>query len=312
MTVCKVCFRHCDIAEGRTGACGARSCVDGVVTASNYGRITALALDPIEKKPLSRFCPGKKILSVGSYGCNLFCPFCQNYDISRSDGSEFDDEITPDGLAELALKYRDRGNIGVAFTYNEPLIGYEFIRDTAKLVKDMGMKNVLVTNGTAELEILEEIIPYIDAMNVDLKSFSEKTYSEVLKGDLKTTKAFIGRAVKSCHVELTTLIVPGMNDSEEEMRELSCWISGLKDSSGNVIGSKVPLHISRFFPRYRMNDVRATDVPLIYRLAEIASEKLEYVYTVLDALSRADTERELSENSRSKSAKLRVFEKADR
>ena len=155
----------------------------------------------------------------------------------------------------------------------------EFIRDTAKLVKDMGMKNVLVTNGTAELEILEEIIPYIDAMNVDLKSFSEKTYSEVLKGDLKTTKAFIRRAVKSCHVELTTLIVPGMNDSEEEMRELSCWVSGLKDSSGNVIGSKVPLHISRFFPRYRMNDVRATDVPLIYRLAEIASEKLEYVYT---------------------------------
>ena len=279
MTVCKVCFRHCDIAEGRTGACGARSCVDGVVTASNYGRITALALDPIEKKPLSRFCPGKKILSVGSYGCNLFCPFCQNYDISRSDGSEFDDEITPEQLTELALKYRDRGNIGVAFTYNEPLIGYEFIRDTAKLVKDMGMKNVLVTNGTAELEILEEIIPYIDAMNVDLKSFSEKTYSEVLKGDLKTTKAFIGRAVKSCHVELTTLIVPGMNDSEEEMRELSCWISGLKDSSGNVIGSKVPLHISRFFPRYKMNDVRATDVPLIYRLAEIASEKLEYVYT---------------------------------
>ena len=237
------------------------------------------ALDPIEKKPLSRFCPGKKILSVGSYGCNLFCPFCQNYDISRSDGSEFDDEITPDGLAELALKYRDRGNIGVAFTYNEPLIGYEFIRDTAKLVKDMGMKNVLVTNGTAELEILEEIIPYIDAMNVDLKTFSEKTYSEVLKGDLKTTKAFIGRAVKSCHVELTTLIVPGMNDSEEEMRELSCWISGLKDSSGNVIGSKVPLHISRFFPRYRMSDMRATDVSLIYRLAEIASEKLEYVYT---------------------------------
>ena len=118
MTVCKVCFRHCDIAEGRTGACGARSCVDGVVTATNYGRITALALDPIEKKPLSRFCPGKKILSVGSYGCNLFCPFCQNYDISRSDGSEFDDEITPAQLAGLALKYRDRGNIGVAFTYN--------------------------------------------------------------------------------------------------------------------------------------------------------------------------------------------------
>ena len=279
MTVCKVCFRHCDIAEGRTGACGARSCVDGEVIASNYGRITALALDPIEKKPLSRFCPGKKILSVGSYGCNLFCPFCQNYDISRSDGYEFDDEITPEQLADLAVKYTDRGNIGVAFTYNEPLIGYEFIRDTAKLVKDRGMKNVLVTNGTAELEILEEIIPYVDAMNVDLKSFSSATYREVLKGDLDTTKAFIARAVQSCHVELTTLIVPGMNDTEEEMRDLSGWISELKDKAGNVIGREVPLHISRFFPRYKMNDISATDVSQIYKLADIAAEKLKYVYT---------------------------------
>ena len=279
MTVCKVCFRHCDIAEGRTGACGARSCVDGEVIASNYGRITALALDPIEKKPLSRFCPGKKILSVGSYGCNLFCPFCQNYDISRSDGSEFEDRITPEELADLAAKYEVRGNIGVAFTYNEPLIGYEFIRDTAKLVKDRGMKNVLVTNGTAELEILEEIIPYIDAMNIDLKSFSAATYREVLKGDLDTTKAFIARAVQSCHVELTTLIVPGMNDTEEEMRELSCWISELKDKDGNIIGAEVPLHISRFFPRYKMNDRSATDVSKVYKLADIASEKLKYVYT---------------------------------
>ena len=143
----------------------------------------------------------------------------------------------------------------------------------------MGMKNVLVTNGTAELEILEEIIPYIDAMNVDLKSFSEKTYREVLHGDLNMTKAFIARAVKNCHVELTTLIVPGMNDTEEEMRELSGWVSNLKDADGNVIGDKVPLHISRFFPRYKMSDARATDVSKVYRLAGIASEKLEFVYT---------------------------------
>ena len=268
-------YENCIICPRRCG-------VDRTLGVSGY---CGMGAEPVVNLSMLHF--GEEPVITGTRGsgtvffegCSLKCIFCQNYDISRSDGSEFDDEITPDGLAELALKYRDRGNIGVAFTYNEPLIGYEFIRDTAKLVKDMGMKNVLVTNGTAELEILEEIIPYIDAMNVDLKSFSEKTYSEVLKGDLKTTKAFIGRAVKSCHVELTTLIVPGMNDSEEEMRELSCWISGLKDSSGNVIGSKVSLHISRFFPRYRMNDVRATDVPLIYRLAEIASEKLEYVYT---------------------------------
>lgn len=275
MAVCEVCFRHCDIREGALGACNARGCRDGKVTAVNFGRVTALALDPIEKKPLSRFCPGSKILSYGSYGCNLFCPFCQNYDISRTDGSEFEpeDKITPEGLAEIAYKFRDRGNIGVAYTYNEPLVSYEFVRDTAKLVHDMGMKNVLVTNGTAALPVLEEILPYIDAMNVDIKSMSEKTYSDVLKGSLPMTKAFIERAVKDCHVELTMLIVPGMNDSEEEMIELVNWISGLEDGDG------IPLHISRFFPRYKMTDRPATDVGTIYKLADIARERLKYVYT---------------------------------
>lgn len=279
MAVCEVCFRHCEIAEGKVGACGARTCRDGAVVSMNYGRITGLALDPIEKKPLARFCPGTRILSVGSFGCNLFCPFCQNHDISRSDGSEFTEVITPEQLATLAYRYRGRGNIGVAYTYNEPLIGYEFERDTAKLVKDLGMKNVLVSNGTAELSVLEEILPYIDAMNIDLKSISEATYRDVLKGDLAMTKAFIGRAVKDCHVELTTLIVPGMNDSEEEMRELSGWVAGLTDRDGNVIGERVPLHISRFFPRYRMTDRSATDVDKVYALADIAREKLRYVYT---------------------------------
>ena len=279
MAVCEVCFRHCEIAEGKVGACGARTCRDGAVVSMNYGRITGLALDPIEKKPLARFCPGTRILSVGSFGCNLFCPFCQNHDISRSDGSEFTEVITPEQLGALAYQYRGRGNIGVAYTYNEPLIGYEFVRDTAKLVKDLGMKNVLVSNGTAELSVLEEILPYIDAMNIDLKSISEATYRDVLKGDLAMTKAFIGRAVKDCHVELTTLIVPGMNDSEEEMRERSGWGAGLTDRDGNVIGERVPLHISRFFPRYRMTDRAATDVDKVYALADIAREKLRYVYT---------------------------------
>ncbi|MBO4653257.1 MAG: AmmeMemoRadiSam system radical SAM enzyme [Lachnospiraceae bacterium] len=279
MAVCKVCFRHCEIAEGGVGACGARTCRDGAVVAANYGRITSLALDPIEKKPLSRFYPGSKILSVGSYGCNLFCPFCQNHEISRSDGSGFSDEITPEQLAQLAYRYKGRGNIGVAFTYNEPLIGYEFIRDTAKLVRQMGMKTVLVTNGTAELPVLEEIIPYVDAMNIDLKSFSEATYRNVLKGNLASTKAFIERAVKDCHVELTTLIVPGMNDSVKEMSELTDWIAGLTDRNGNTIGSGIPLHVSRFFPRYRMTDREATDVAAVYALADVARKKLEYVYT---------------------------------
>lgn len=275
MAVCEVCFRHCDIREGALGVCNARGCKDGKVVAVNYGRVTALALDPIEKKPLSRFFPGSKILSYGSYGCNLFCPFCQNYDISRTDGSEFEEEdkITPEQLCEIAFKFKDRGNIGVAFTYNEPLVSYEFVRDTAKLVKEKGMKNVLVTNGTAELPVLEEILPYIDAMNIDIKSMSEKTYRDILKGDLKTTKAFIERAVKDCHVELTMLIVTDMNDSEDEMRELTDWIAGLDG------GKKIPLHISRFFPRYKMNDRPATNVDIIYKLADIAREKLEFVYT---------------------------------
>ena len=279
MAVCEVCFRHCDIAEGKTGACRARGCIDGKVVPLNYGRYTALALDPIEKKPLSRFCPGSYILSYGSYGCNLFCPFCQNCDISRSDGSEFEDVITPEKLAELAGKYKVRGNIGIAFTYNEPLVCPEFIEDTAKLVKERGMKNVIVTNGTADLPVLEKLIPYIDAMNVDIKSFSETTYREVLGGDLNMTRAFIERAVKDCHVELTMLIVPCMNDSEEEMRELTDWISGLTDKNSNTIGNKIPLHISRFFPRYKMTDRPATDVGKIYSLADIAREKLKYVYT---------------------------------
>ncbi len=275
MAVCEVCFRHCDIEEGALGACKARTCLDGVVVAANYGRVTALALDPIEKKPLARFCPGSKILSYGSYGCNLFCPFCQNYDISRTDGSEFEaeDKLTPEALADIAYKFRDRGNIGVAYTYNEPLVSYEFVRDTARLVKEKGMKNVLVTNGTAELPVLEEILPFIDAMNVDIKSMSEKTYRDVLKGDLATTKAFIERAVKDCHVELTMLIVTDMNDSEEEMRELVDWISGLEG------GKEIPLHISRFFPRYKMTDRPATDIGKIYKLAEIARGRLKYVYT---------------------------------
>ena len=279
MAVCNVCFRHCDIKEGQTGVCKARICRDGIVVASNYGHYTALALDPIEKKPLSRFHPGSMILSYGSYGCNLFCPFCQNHDISRSDGNEFSDVITPEQLAGLADKYRSKGNIGVAYTYNEPLTGYEFIRDTAKIVKSMGMMNVLVSNGTAETAVLEEILPYIDAMNIDIKSMSEKTYKEVLGGDLKTTKAFIERAVKDCHVELTMLIVPGMNDSDEEMNELVDWIAGLTGKDGETIGTGIPLHISRFFPRYKMTDRPATDVSRIHSLAEMARERLKHVYT---------------------------------
>ena len=279
---CNVCFRHCDIKEGSLGFCGARTCRDGKVIPSNYGKITGFMLDPIEKKPLARFYPGSRVLSVGSYGCNLRCPFCQNYDISWSEQamrlSEECEEISPEELTSAALSLKDKGNIGVAFTYNEPLIGYEFVRDTARLIHENGMKNVLVSNGTAELSVLEEILPYIDAMNIDLKGFTDRYYNDILGGSRKMVMDFIERAVKDCHVELTTLIIPGENDSEEEMREMTAWISSLKDTSGKDIGSGVPLHISRFFPRFKMTDRDATSVRRIYRLADVARERLQYVY----------------------------------
>ena len=275
--VCRVCFRHCHIKEGDLGFCGGRTCREGRVEAYNYGKITGAALDPIEKKPLARFYPGSRILSVGSFGCNLRCPFCQNYDISWSEQAkryrEEAREISPEELVRLAEAYKNRGNIGLAFTYNEPLIGYEFVRDTAKIAKEAGLKNVLVTNGTAELPILEELVPYIDAMNIDLKGFTDRYYQKVLGGCREQTMAFIEEAVKHCHVELTTLIVPGENDTEEEMRQISGWIAGLDR------GREIPPHISRFFPRFHMTDRRATDVSLVYRLADVAREKLAYVYT---------------------------------
>ena len=283
MAVCKVCFRHCNIPEGGLGFCGARTCAGGEVSAANYGRVTSLALDPIEKKPLARFRPGSMILSAGSYGCNLRCPFCQNFQISWSEEAyRFADTaeyISPGELTAIAAQTRGRGNIGVAFTYNEPLIGYEYIRDTARLVHEQGMVNVVVTNGTADLSVLGELAPYIDAMNIDLKGFTDRYYNEVLGGDRAMTMAFIEEAVKHCHVELTTLIVPGENDSEDEIRAMTAWISDLIDADGNRIGEEIPLHISRFFPRFHMTDRDATDVRLVYRLADTARERLRYVYT---------------------------------
>ena len=257
MAVCNVCFRKCRLDEGQIGFCGGRVCSGDRVRDLNYGRVTALALDPIEKKPLARFYPGSMILSVGMQLAG------------QDDRLSY---LTPEQLAETAAYYRNQGNIGVAFTYNEPLIGYEFVRDTARLVHEEGMKNVLVTNGTADLWVLEELAPYIDAMNIDLKGFSDGYY-HMVGGSFAMTKAFIRQAAQNCHVELTCLIVPGENDSEEEMRRMCTWIAGLKD------GRTIPLHITRFFPQFHMTDRRATDVSLIYHLADVAREMLDYVYT---------------------------------
>ncbi len=283
MAQCDVCFHHCEISEGQKGLCGARICSGGVIQPENYGRITSIALDPIEKKPLQRFHPGKQILSVGSYGCNLRCPFCQNHEISWSkEAMAFAvtaESVTPEELVDAAKRLKALGNIGLAYTYNEPLIGWEFVRDTGRLAHEAGLVNVLVTNGTAEMPILEAIAPYIDAMNIDLKGFTGHYYNDVLGGNFDMVKEFITRAVQLCHVELTTLIVPGENDSYDEIWQMAEWIASLKDSGGQEIGHEVPLHITRFFPRFHMTDTKATDVKLIYRLAELARGKLRYVYT---------------------------------
>ncbi len=319
---CEVCFRRCRLEEGQAGFCGARENRGGMIIPKTYGQLTAIALDPIEKKPLARFFPGSMILSVGSYGCSMACPFCQNHEIARPAGigtaggaaggsaaggaaegsaagrsaagehaagghgaaGENDTEgipptqyVSPEELTKAAVRLKRQGNIGVAYTYNEMTTAYEYIRDTAKLIRAQGMKNVLVTNGNVRAEVLETFLPYMDAMNIDLKCFSEKTYREVLSGDLPTVKEFIRLAAEAghCHVELTTLIVPGMNDTEEEMREACRWIASLAGGAGR----EIPLHVTRFFPRFRMSGGRPTPVRTVYRLADVARETLKYVYT---------------------------------
>lgn len=269
--ICQVCMHHCKLVPGQWGLCRARKNEEGEIVCKSYGQVSSLALDPIEKKPLNRFYPGSKILSVGSFGCNMRCPFCQNHEISMVKPEMSKDIfLSPQELADLAVKYRERGNIGVAFTYNEPLVGWEYVLDAAKLVKGNGLKNVLVTNGTASPEILGQLLPYIDAMNIDLKGFRDDYYRK-LGGSLSAVKEFITLAARECHVELTTLIVPGENDGASEMEEEAAWIAS--------IDPEIPLHASRFFPRYKMEDAAATDVGSVYALAEAARRHLKYVYT---------------------------------
>lgn len=267
---CEICPHHCKIEEGHIGLCNGRKNRNGKIVSENYGKLTAVALDPIEKKPLYHFYSKSKILSVGSYGCNLNCPFCQNCDISMVGGGQIQtQQIEIEELVEKALLLQSAGNIGIAYTYNEPLIGYEFVRDCSKLAKEKGLMNVVVTNGYICEEPLKELLPYIDAFNIDLKGFTQEYYHK-LRGDLETVKHSIELASAKCHVEVTTLIVPGENDSEEEMRQLSDWLAG--------VNPEIVLHISRFFPRWHMQDCEATPVRQVYDLARIAREKLKFVY----------------------------------
>lgn len=268
--ICGLCPHRCDLGEGQTGFCRARSDVGGEIRCLNYGRLTALALDPVEKKPLARFHPGSRILSAGSYGCNLRCPFCQNSAISMADSSAETVYVSPRQLVQKAEELVPQGNIGLAFTYNEPLVGYEYVRDCAVLAQEHGLKTVLVTNGMICRQPLLALLPRIDAMNIDLKGFTRKFYDMVC-GDLETVKQTIALAAERCHVEVTSLIIPGENDGEDEMDALSSWLASVDPG--------IPLHISRFFPRYHMNDSAPTPAETICRLRGVAAKNLRYVYT---------------------------------
>lgn len=270
-TTCGLCPHHCALEPGQTGLCRARTNRDGTVVCSNYGRVTALALDPVEKKPLRRFYPGSSILSVGSYGCNLRCPFCQNSEISMAGPQTDTATVSPEELTAKAVELAGRPgrNLGAAFTYNEPLIGYEYVRDCAVLLHRAELKTVLVTNGYVCEEPLRKLLPLIDAMNIDLKGFSERYY-EWLGGDLETVKRSISISAAQCHVEITTLIVPGKNDTESEMEAEASWLGS--------VGTEIPLHITRFFPRYRLEDAEPTPVDTVSRLCDIARRHLKYVY----------------------------------
>lgn len=268
--ICDLCPRHCELEDGITGFCHARYASEGKIVCGNYGMITSLALDPIEKKPLYHFHPGSRILSAGSYGCNLRCPFCQNHEISMAGEKDAEASyIGPEKLVDMALELKGRGNIGIAYTYNEPLVGFEYVRDCSVLARESNLKNVLVTNGCFCEEPLREIFPLMDAVNIDLKGFSHSFYDKV-GGDLETVKKAIKLSCEYCHVEVTTLVIPGENDSQDEIEAIASWLAS--------ISPDIPLHLSRFFPYYKMSDREATPVKKVYRLSDLARKHLRYVY----------------------------------
>lgn len=271
--ICNTCFRHCHLKEGQKGFCGARSCRNGRVVCDSYGYLTSLALDPIEKKPLAMFHPGSLVVSAGSYGCNLACPFCQNFTISQKRDREGTRYVSPEELLYLTEETRARHpeTIGVAYTYNEMLTSWEYVRDSAKLIHEADMLNVLVTNGTAEPAVLDELLPYIDAMNIDLKGFTDGFYTDFVGGSLAETKRFIRTAASHCHVEVTTLIIPGKNDSDGEIERAAKWLASLPSRE------PIAYHITRYFPRWKL-DTPATDVRTVYHLTDAARKYLPNVF----------------------------------
>ncbi|MBI4722487.1 MAG: AmmeMemoRadiSam system radical SAM enzyme [Candidatus Stahlbacteria bacterium] len=276
---CLLCPHSCVIAPGKTGICRARKNIDSVLYAINYGECVSLSMDPIEKKPLNHFYPGSQILSTASNSCNLACPFCQNAKISQSNAPT--QYIAPEELIDMAVRKK---SIGIAYTYTEPFTWYEYVLDTARLAHKQGLKNVIVTNGMINEKPLIELLPYIDAANIDLKSMDAAFYKNILHGELEQVLNTIRITKKHWHIEITNLIVPNYNDSIELLTQLVDFVAS--------IGIDTPLHFSRYFPHYKVV-VPHTPIETLKEAYRIGKEKLHYVYIGNVDLNNVDLNLEL-------------------
>lgn len=279
---CLLCPTFCLLEEGRVGACGVRRVEGGELYEANYGRLAAVQLDPVEKKPLYHYYPGRQILSLGTCGCNLHCSFCQNWTLARGEPELAEQVVSPaDILAMLERQGGPGKAFAVAYTYNEPLVWYEFVFNTARLLHEHGYRNVLVTNGYINPEPLHELLPYIDAMNIDLKAFRDSFYRKYCRGKLEPVLETIKAAAGRCHVEITCLLIPGLNDSSDEQAKLARWLAALSPD--------LVLHYSRYFPQYKL-DRPPTPQKDLERVRTVARQHLRYVYLGnIDLPGSADT-----------------------
>lgn len=267
---CRLCPHDCLIDSQKYGKCGVRFNDNGFLQALTYGQVSALHLDPIEKKPLYHYYPGSQILSLGSYGCNLHCSFCQNYEISQESCNAYvTSKMTPEYLVVKALENTE--NIGLAYTYNEPTVFYEMMYDTAVVAKEHGLLNVVVSNGYINTQPLEKLLTVIDCFNIDLKSFSNDFYTKVTGGRLSPVLRNLKLIRTSgAHLEITFLLIPELNDDAEQFSNLVNWIH-------DELGSRTVLHISRYFPHYKLN-IPATPISQLTEFYNFAKTKLDFVY----------------------------------
>ena len=268
---CLICARKCYIKPGGRGFCYTKENRGGRMYTLIYGELTAMAVDPIEKKPLNHFYPGSLAFSISSFGCSFRCPWCQNWHLSMAKPGEVATTyVEPERVVEMAKK---EGCVSIAYTYNEPIISLDYVYDTARIARREGVKNVLVTNGYISMEALEEVVPYIDAVNVDWKAFNEKTYRRYCKGQLQPVlNATEEMKRRDVHVEVTNLIIPGVNDDPEEIRSLARYLV-------DHLGPDTPLHITRFFPYYKFSLRSPTPVETLVRAREMAMEEgVKFVY----------------------------------